>query len=337
VTAVRRRFVITASTAGAALLAFVVGRAVAGGIPTMDPLTYSGTLEDAAGAPLSGSHNLEVKLWDGASGGRDPLCTTGSQSVDLNGGHFAVTLPDACTNAVKDNADLWADVLVDGASLGRTKLGAVPYAVEAGRASDAFGALKTALDALSSRIGALEGADPLLASLKGTYPAVIGYGWGPYFCATATGDPIGSPLALGVDLGSSAPFSGAFGNLLFTNQGGLRMNFSLPLNPTCSAGQRLCSAPVTFFIKSSNSQSISVPISTYLDNLGAVYSNGTFVQTVTNSQTVAFSVPTGSSSLTFVSCSTDGGSLGFAVDTKFLDGSNGLSIDYDRVIHRNGN
>jgi hypothetical protein len=125
--------VLVAST----LAALLARRALAGGIPATGTMSYSGTLQDASGALLTGNHNIELKLWSTVSGGADPLCTTGSHAVELQGGRFSVPLPEKCTSMVKANSDTFADVLVDGASLGRTKLGAVPYAVEAGHATNA--------------------------------------------------------------------------------------------------------------------------------------------------------------------------------------------------------
>lgn len=119
----------------AASVGFFVGRARAAGIPTTGALTYTGVLEDATGAPLTGSKNIQVQFWDVSTGGTTPQCQTASGAQSLVGGRFQITLPDACTNAVKAKADLWTEVLVEGASLGRTKLGAVPYAVEAQHAS----------------------------------------------------------------------------------------------------------------------------------------------------------------------------------------------------------
>jgi hypothetical protein len=127
---------------GVAILAagFFAGRALAGGIPSTAALTYSGTLEDATGAPLTGSHNIQVDFWNAAAGGTTPACLTTSVAVVLDKGRFSVALPDTCASAVKASPDVWAEVLVDGASLGRSKIGAVPYAVEAGHATKADGA-----------------------------------------------------------------------------------------------------------------------------------------------------------------------------------------------------
>jgi hypothetical protein len=60
---------------------------------------------------------------------------TTSTPQTLVGGAFQVTLPDTCTAAVHANADLWVEVLVSGLAIGRTKLGAVPYAVVAAESS----------------------------------------------------------------------------------------------------------------------------------------------------------------------------------------------------------
>jgi hypothetical protein len=104
-------------------------------------LTYSGTIEDASGAPATGSKEFRMELFDAVSGGAQKCTVT--QTVALTNGRFQVALPDTCTEAIAASPDLWVEVVVDGTSLGRTKLGAVPYAVEAARASTATGQLGT--------------------------------------------------------------------------------------------------------------------------------------------------------------------------------------------------
>ncbi len=162
---------------------FVAGRAHADGIPATAALTYTGTLEDVSGAPLTGAKQLVVALFDAQSNGTQK-CTV-SQSVALVAGRFQVLLPDTCTQAVQAKPDLWVEVTVDGTSLGRTKLMAVPYAAEASHAvnatnatratnadnathatnadnatsaANATGALQTTLASLTQRISTLEGA-----------------------------------------------------------------------------------------------------------------------------------------------------------------------------------
>jgi hypothetical protein len=142
-----------AAIAGAAFLA---GRALAGGIPATGALSYSGTLEDATGAPMTGSPNLQVDFWGAASGGTTPLCQTGPSATALDNGRFSVALPDTCTTAVKGNPNLWVEVFVNGNTLGRTKINAVPYAVEAGHATNADSAA-SATGTLATQISDIQG------------------------------------------------------------------------------------------------------------------------------------------------------------------------------------
>jgi hypothetical protein len=118
-----------------------ITRVDADGIPAASALSYAGTLEDADGSPVSGTKELRVGLFDAVSGGTEQCTMT--QSVALTDGRFQLVLPEACTAATRAQAELWVEVAVDGEALGRTKLAAVPYAVEAGRASAATGALAT--------------------------------------------------------------------------------------------------------------------------------------------------------------------------------------------------
>jgi hypothetical protein len=139
----------------AATTAMLAVRARAAGIPDADPLTYTGYLEDGDGAPLTGAHSIDVTFW-GSVDGTDDLCSGGNDNAELTAGRFQIPLPD-CAEAVKATPDVWVDVQVDGASLGRTKLGALPYALEAGRASDSTGVLEARLAALEARVGTRSG------------------------------------------------------------------------------------------------------------------------------------------------------------------------------------
>jgi hypothetical protein len=127
---------IALATAAGTLL---VVRARAAGIPETDALTYTGYLESAEGAPLTGAHSIEVQFWDSAEAA-DSLCSGNAPDTELQSGRFQVVLPKSCADAVKASPDVWVDVAVDGASLGRTKLGAVPFALEAGHAVTATSA-----------------------------------------------------------------------------------------------------------------------------------------------------------------------------------------------------
>ena len=132
-----KRFATHALFAVAASAATLLAiRAHAAGIPEKEALTYTGYLESPDGKPVTGTHSISVRFWETATASK-ALCAGEAGDVELVSGRFQVPLPDDCANAVKANSDLLADVQVDGASLGRTKLGAVPYAIEAGHAATA--------------------------------------------------------------------------------------------------------------------------------------------------------------------------------------------------------
>lgn len=135
--------------------AFFAGRALAGGIPATGALQYSGLVTDANGIPITGTHSIQVNFWTAATGG-----SSGCQIVDdtatRDNGRFSIVLPDTCTQMVQSTPDIWAQVLLDGVSFGRTAVGAVPFAVEASHAvtadtaSGASGTLQTTLDGLTA-------------------------------------------------------------------------------------------------------------------------------------------------------------------------------------------
>jgi hypothetical protein len=128
-------------TIGALVIAAAGGyalRAAASGAPGTGALTYAGVLEDPSG-PVTGTHNVQVLLFDAPSAG-SMLCQSPTAQVSVQDGHFAVQLPDACASAVAATSSAWVDVLVDGSDTGRTKIGAVPYAIEANHAVTASSA-----------------------------------------------------------------------------------------------------------------------------------------------------------------------------------------------------
>lgn len=157
----RRRLAFLASSL--ALLTIVGGyalkRAYAEGIPASDTLTYAGVLTDANGLALSGSRTVKVQLWKQAAAGEE-ACPPATSSQPLVAGGFQVVLHADCTIAVHAYSDLWVEVTVDTSPMGRTKLGAVPYALEAQHASNASGKLAAALQDLGTRLGAVYASAP---------------------------------------------------------------------------------------------------------------------------------------------------------------------------------
>jgi microcystin-dependent protein len=114
---------------------FVV-RAWAGGVPTEHALVYAGKLEQVDGTPVTGEHAIQVSFWKQADppSGEMPLCQYPSELMEVTNGRFSVSLPKTCESAVKSSSDVWVEVALDGVPFAPSKLGAVPYALEAGHA-----------------------------------------------------------------------------------------------------------------------------------------------------------------------------------------------------------
>jgi len=152
-------------------LGYRVGRARADGIPRTTPLLYGGFLEEA-GAPVTGTRDITLRLWDAASGGLLACAETTAAATTVTAGEWRVAVDASCVEAVQRTPDLWVETLVGGTSFGRTKIGAVPYAVEAARASGASGALATQLATIETNVittPALQGTDTLTLTRPGRY------------------------------------------------------------------------------------------------------------------------------------------------------------------------
>lgn len=163
--------VCVAVTAGV-VAAFLAGLAQAGGIPESGALTYSGLLQDSAGAPLSEPQWVEVKFWNDvtASAPNNQVCDTGTPAaIGLVNGRFSIQLPDQCTTGVGNDPQVWAEVFVGAtpsavASLGRAKIGAVPYAVEASHAVSAVNATMAGTATYSADAGHATTSDTATAT-----------------------------------------------------------------------------------------------------------------------------------------------------------------------------
>lgn len=132
---------------GVGVLAYNQSRARADGIPAVNPMVYSGTLEDGGRPAADGTRNFRLTVWDDATSAESSRirCITMAPGTMVTGGRFQIALDNACTAAVRGAPDLWIEVEVGGTSLGRTKIGAVPYAVEAARASELTPAARNSL------------------------------------------------------------------------------------------------------------------------------------------------------------------------------------------------
>jgi hypothetical protein len=190
---------------------YLVSRARAAGIPASQPLAYSGVLTDTSGTPLTGSKNILVQFYDQPTAG-NTQCTIGPMTVTLTAGAFSIALPDTCTAAVHASTDLWVDVFVDGNSLGRSKLGAVPYAVEAAAATAASHLLlKSGAQTLS--VGPCCGSTPATTGNISAPGGLTGYAAARALCQTACSAPAahmcsGAELTWTLQLGIPAPPAG---------------------------------------------------------------------------------------------------------------------------------
>jgi len=122
------------------VLMYPGGAANAAGIPGSDPLHYTGVLGDTAGGLISGTRVVGLDLWTAKTGGTK-ACSTQAKQLTITSGRFHIVLDASCLKAVQQNPDLWVEVLVGGASMGRQKIGAVPFAVEA-KSAASTGAIK---------------------------------------------------------------------------------------------------------------------------------------------------------------------------------------------------
>jgi hypothetical protein len=112
----------------------------AGGVPSVKPFYYSGTLEES-GQLVDGARDITLRLWSDAANtdGAFLKCTTIANGTQVTGGRFRIALDDTCTAPFHDNVDIWVEVLVGNTSIGRRKVSVVPYALEADRAASASG------------------------------------------------------------------------------------------------------------------------------------------------------------------------------------------------------
>jgi hypothetical protein len=169
--------------AGSGVLTAVAlrGRAGAEGIPTAEPLHYAGELIEN-GVPVDDTRAVVLTLWSHATAtdAGSKKCETSAPATAIMKGSFRVALDPACVAQIRSTPDLWIEPVVGGKSLGRRKIGAAPYAIEADHAataSEAIGALNTRIAALEQKLAAVSsGLGPLVQT--GSVSAGVGTpGW----------------------------------------------------------------------------------------------------------------------------------------------------------------
>ncbi len=151
----KRKHIVSITAVVAIATGACIGLVGAAGAPPTEPLVYQGQLTDAKGSPVGSSTQVQVALFKSATPGADvAVCQSPVGKTEAGTGHFSLPLGASCAKAVRDNPTLYVEVIVGSTtktSLPRTKLAAVPYALEADHAksaSSASGGLKAELDAL---------------------------------------------------------------------------------------------------------------------------------------------------------------------------------------------
>lgn len=165
---------ITTLSLGLAVFAGYGLRVYAEGAPTQQPVFYAGMIE-ANGKPATGLHSIAMALYEAQAGG-GPLCTSESTKVPVEAGRFRVEVSADCVASMRARGDVWAALKFTGPDgvphelPERSKLGAVPYAMEAQHsvsasnadkasqcdAAGAGGKLASSLSELQGRVAALE-------------------------------------------------------------------------------------------------------------------------------------------------------------------------------------
>lgn len=146
-------FVTAALTAG--LLGWHLGRAHADGAPVAAGLTFAGTIQ-RGDAPVNGPVDLVLRVTNAADGNGVARCQAAAPATMVTAGRFAVNLGADCTALVQREPNLWIETLIGRADGALTRLSAptqiraVPYAIEAQRASEAAGALRAQIASLQS-------------------------------------------------------------------------------------------------------------------------------------------------------------------------------------------
>ncbi|MCB9640019.1 MAG: hypothetical protein H6727_14080 [Myxococcales bacterium] len=114
----------------------------ASGIPTGDIVFYAGQVQEN-GVPATGKHSVTVQLYTSATAGSPLPCVTSVPQVDFKDGAFRIPLnPNCIVSTIQQQPNLYLSVEFDGKVIpGRTKLAAVPYAIEAQSAVNAQNAV----------------------------------------------------------------------------------------------------------------------------------------------------------------------------------------------------
>jgi hypothetical protein len=108
---------------------------------------YFGVTIEERGMAVNEPRTLRVRLWDTQGTGTGTLqCDSGDLVTPVTAGRARIALPAECVAAVQRSPEQWAELSVNSSVVGgRSRLGAVPFAVEAQRANDLTAAATTRL------------------------------------------------------------------------------------------------------------------------------------------------------------------------------------------------
>lgn len=168
-------------------------RVFAENVPAQTPLFYAGTLEEN-GKLVDGMRTVTLSAWDKESDGK-LICQSVTENLTVSAGHFRMALSDACVGelrAANKPADVWIALSFKDAGgtphdiPGRSKVGAVPFALKSGSAESASGPLLAQV------------VPPgMIAMFAGACPA----GWAEYQALRGRvprGEPMGNAGALDI-------------------------------------------------------------------------------------------------------------------------------------------
>jgi hypothetical protein len=135
----RRLWLLALPIVAAAVTGLIVNHrsASAVGVPVNNPLFYSGRIVES-GTPANGTRSIIIDFWDDATStdSAHRQCETAATTTTVTNGLFRVALDPSCVTAIHSTSDMWAEITVGTVSLGRRKIGAVPFALEAAHAAD---------------------------------------------------------------------------------------------------------------------------------------------------------------------------------------------------------
>jgi hypothetical protein len=138
----KRHVMMAVALTSAGALAGVGMKALADGIPSPNPLYYAGTLTLDGNLVSDPARSMKATLWTNPTPtvGETALCVT-SVTTPVLDGRFRIALDPSCKGAINANPNVYVEVVDNAVSLGRAKVGAVPFAVEADHAVSATNAV----------------------------------------------------------------------------------------------------------------------------------------------------------------------------------------------------